>query len=275
MRRLPSAIASTPTTRAEKTLAGAGESRAVQKSSDADSFFVRALSWLFSREIFLFLRDSPESSRARSRRWPRSIGSFTVCPVVVVWPGLRKLRRRISTGERPTTWAMRSMWRSSAKRDCGAPKSAERAMRRRIGGDGFGANADAGPIVRAAGVNGAARENDGRKSFVGAAVDGEVNFSGENFAVFAHGSTVARSGRMALGRGSHIFHAVIDNFHRFAGLHGEKRGMCGDHRGIFFLAAKSAAGFHLHNADAICGQDLKVSAGLCECSKDIGASPRR
>ncbi len=59
---------------------------------------------------------------------------------------------------------------------------------------------------------------------------------------------------MALGGGGHVFHAVVDNFYGFARLHREKRGVGGDHRGVFFFAAESAAGFYLDDADAIGGQ---------------------
>ena len=100
-------------------------------------------------------------------------------------------------------------------------ESAERAVRRGIGGDGFGANADTRPVVRAARVNGAARENDGGEGFVGAAIDGEIDLSTENSAVFADSGAEPGAGRMALGGGGHVFHAIVNNLHRFAGLPGE------------------------------------------------------
>ena len=43
------------------------------------------------------------------------------CPTALVWPVWMKLRRRNSSGESPAAAATRSMWRSSAKRLCGAP----------------------------------------------------------------------------------------------------------------------------------------------------------
>ena len=70
-------------------------------------------------------------------------------------------------------------------------KAAEGAVGRRVGGDGFCADADAGPVVGAAGVNGAAGEDDGRQSFVGAAVEREIDFASEKFAVFADGGADA------------------------------------------------------------------------------------
>src|ERR1700676_4428843 len=49
---------------------------------------------------------------ASGRSWAVAVGS----------PVERKLRRRNSSGERPTTLAILSMWRSRAKMLCGAPK---------------------------------------------------------------------------------------------------------------------------------------------------------
>ena len=62
---------------------------------------------------------------------------------------------------------------------------------------------------------------------------------------------MARARRMALGGGDHVLGAVVDHFHGLAGFPREQRGVSGDHRRIFFLAAEAAAGFGLHDADAI------------------------
>jgi len=69
-------------------------------------------------------------------------------------------------------------------------ESAEGAVRRHIGGDGAAANAHVGAVVRTGGVNRAARENDRRKSFVGAAVNGEVDFDREELAIAREGGLV-------------------------------------------------------------------------------------
>ena len=192
---------------------------------------------------------------------------------MVVWPGLRKLRRRISTGDNANDLGDAVHVTFERKERLRRAKSAKRAVRRSIGGNGFGANADAGPIVSAAGVNGAAGKNDGRESFVGAAVDGEVDFSAENSAVFADSGAMAGAGRMALRGGRHVFHAVVNNFDRLAGLHGEERGVGGDHGRIFFLAAKSAAGFHLHDADAICGEVAELHEGFVDVVGTLKRTP--
>ena len=55
---------------------------------------------------------------------------------------------------------------------------------------------------------------------------------------------------MTLGSGRHVFHAVVDNLHRPSRFHGQQRGVAGDHRGIFFFAAKGPARLGLHHANA-------------------------
>ena len=122
-------------------------------------------------------------------------------------------------------------------------------------------------------MNGAAREDNGRQSLVGAAVNGEIDFAAENFAVFADCSAMARSRRMALGGGGHVFHAVVNHFDGLPGFPGEERGVRGNHRGIFFLAAKRAAGFHLHDADAILGQAEKLHEGFVDVIRTLQRAP--
>ena len=51
-----------------------------------------------------------------------STGSTKGWPVAVWSPVARKFWRRTASGERLRVWAILSMWRSRAKRDCGAPK---------------------------------------------------------------------------------------------------------------------------------------------------------
>ena len=111
----------------------------------------------------------------------------------------------------------------------GRAESAKGALGRGVGGDSFGANADAGPVVGATGVNGAAREDYGRESFVGAAGDGEVNFAAEDFAVFGDGGAMAGAGRVALGGCDHILGAVVDKLDWLAGFPREQRRVAGDH----------------------------------------------
>ena len=107
-------------------------------------------------------------------------------------------------------------------------EAAEGSVGRDVGGDGFGADGQVGPVVGAGGVDGAAGEDDGGEGHVGAAVDGEVDFSGEEFAVFADGGAMARAGGVALGGGGHVFGAVVAELYWMAGLHGEQRGVAAD-----------------------------------------------
>ncbi len=59
-------------------------------------------------------------------------------------------------------------------------EAAEGSVGRDVGGHGFGADAEGGPVVGAGGVDGAAREDDGRERGVGAAVEGEVDLAAED-----------------------------------------------------------------------------------------------
>ena len=137
-------------------------------------------------------------------------------------------------------------------------EAAESAVGRRVGGDGAAADADIGTFVRAGGMNGATGENDGGKSFVGAAVEREVDIHGEEFAFTGEGGAMAGARRMTLGGGGHVFRAIVNYFYGFTGFPGEKSGVAGEHGGIFFLAAEAAAGFGLHDADALFGEAEKA-----------------
>ena len=67
---------------------------------------------------------------------------------------------------------------------------------------------------------------------------------------------MAHDRRMPLRRRQQIFDAVVDHLHRTAGLQRQDRGMAGQHRRVFFLAAEPAAGFGLHDAHAV-GRQLQ------------------
>ena len=73
-------------------------------------------------------------------------------------------------------------------------EAAEGSVGREVGGHGFGADSQRGPVVGAGGVDGAAREDDGGEGDVGSAVEGEVDFAAEDAAVFADGGAVAACG---------------------------------------------------------------------------------
>src|SRR3954451_1020509 len=58
---------------------------------------------------------------------------------------------------------------------------------------------------------------------------------------------------MSLGRGDHVFDAVVDDLDRPTGLVREQRRVPGDHRRVFLLPAETATGLCLHNADRRAG----------------------
>ena len=78
-------------------------------------------------------------------------------------------------------------------------------------------------------MDSAARKDDRRERRVRSTIDGELDFAAENSSVFTDGGTVARARRMALRRGGHVFHAVVDNFHGASGFHRQQRGVARDH----------------------------------------------
>src|SRR5580704_13916240 len=115
-------------------------------------------------------------------------------------------------------------------------ESAEGPVGVYVGGHGFGADGDVGPVVGARGVDGAAGEDYGGEGGVGSAVDGEVDLSGQEFAVLRYGGAVAGSAWMALGGGGHVFGAVVAELYGMAGLHGEECGVAADDAGEVLFA---------------------------------------
>src|SRR5580704_1458071 len=69
-------------------------------------------------------------------------------------------------------------------------KTAESAVGRGIGGHGAAANADVEALVRSSGMDGSTREDDRRKRLVGAAVDGEIDVHGQQFAFARDGGSM-------------------------------------------------------------------------------------
>ena len=94
----------------------------------------------------------------------------------------------------------------------------------------------------------------GGEGGVGAAVEGEVDLSGKEFAVLADGGAVAGAAGMALGGGGHVFGAVVAELHRMAGLHREQRGVAADDGGEVFFAAEGSAGLGLDDAALFGGE---------------------
>ena len=133
-------------------------------------------------------------------------------------------------------------------------EAAERAVGRRVRHRRAAADADVIAAIRPAGVNHAAREDDGAQRRVGAAVEHGVDLDRRQPAVARHAGLVADDRRMALRRRDHVLDAVVDQLHRPAGLLREQRGVPGDHRRVLFLAAEAAAGLRLHDADLVARQ---------------------
>jgi hypothetical protein len=105
---------------------------------------------------------------------------------------------------------------------------------------------------RTRGVQHAAREDDGAQRRAGAAVEQDVDVHGRQPAVARHAGAVADDARMPLRRRQHVFHAVMPrSLTGRAAPERCQRGVAGDHRRIVFLAAESAAGFRLDDADTI------------------------
>ena len=131
---------------------------------------------------------------------------------------------------------------------------AERAVGRRVGHHGPAANTDVVAAVGAGRVNDAAREHDRAQRRVGPAVEQHVDIDGRQPAVARHAGSMADDRRVALGRRQHVLDAVVNQLHRAPRFQGEKRRVPGNHRRVLLLAAETAAGLGLHDADLIARQ---------------------
>ncbi len=128
-------------------------------------------------------------------------------------------------------------------------EAAKGSVWRMIGGNGFAANSDGWPVVRPGGVNCSARQHYRRKRRINSAVNREINFRRQQLAVFADCCANARSRRMAFGCRDHVFGAVVNHLDRFARFPRQQSRVSCNHRRIFFLATKPAAGHGLHHAN--------------------------
>jgi hypothetical protein len=113
-------------------------------------------------------------------------------------------------------------------------------------------------------MDGAAGEDYGGEGGVGTAVEGEVDLSGEEFAVLRYGGAVACSAGMALGGGGHVFGAVVAELYGMAGLHGEECGVAADDAGEVLFAAEGSAGFGLDDAALFGGEVEDEREGVDE-----------
>ncbi len=98
-------------------------------------------------------------------------------------------------------------------------EAAEGSVGRDVGGHGFGADGEVGPVIWAGGVDGSAGEDDRGECHVGAPVDGEIDFAGEEFAFFADCGAMAGAGGVALGGGGHVLGAVVAEFYGVPRFH--------------------------------------------------------
>ena len=103
-------------------------------------------------------------------------------------------------------------------------------------------------------MNQPARQHDRAQRGVGAAVEHGVDVHRGQASVARHAGAMPDDRGMPLGRRQHVLDAVVDELHGPPRLTREQRRVPGDHRRVFFLAAKSAAGLGLDDADLVAGQ---------------------
>src|SRR6266481_1581433 len=148
-------------------------------------------------------------------------------------------------------------------------------VRRSICRHGLPTNADIGPIIGTTRVNCAPRQDYGRQRRVCAAINREVDLSAQNLSVLADRGAVTRARRMTLRSRRHAFQAVIDDFHRASRLHGEKRRVARNYRGIIFLASESAPGLSLHHTNFLCQQIAQRHQRLMYVIRTLQRTPHR
>src|SRR5579871_4584296 len=205
--------------RRKVALAGSGKSSSMEKSGDSNSFFARG-GLIFGLKVFFL-------------RFVITQLQFSIEKLIQIdWFANHLLRGCGLTGLEKiaaTDFYRRNSERSRdavhvafhRKQALGRAKSAKCTMRWSIGRDGAGPYADVRPMIGSAGVNRAAREDNGRERGVGAAVNYEFDLSAQNFAFSGNGSAMPRARRMALGGGNHVFHSVVHELYRLAGFHRE------------------------------------------------------
>ena len=207
--------------------AGTRETCAVQKSRDSNSFSVRP-SFIFVRKT-LFLRDIVgkfQSPFEQTIQINIFLDGLFRCGRLA---GLQKISAADFDGRNPYDLSDAVHVAFHSEKALRRAESAEGSVRRRIGGNRLRANAHIGPVIRTTGMDSAARKDDRRERRVRSTIDGELDFAAENSSVFTDGGTVARARRMALRRGGHVFHTVVDNFHGASGFHRQQRGVARDH----------------------------------------------
>ena len=184
-----------------------------------------------------------------------------------------KLRRRNSSGGEPRRRRDAVHLQLEREDRLRRAEAAEGAVRRGVGRDRLRADPDVRTVVGTGGVNRPARQHDRRQRAVRAAVDDELDVHRQQPAVGVDRRAMPRSRRMPLGRGDHVLEPVVDHLHGPAGLPREQRGVTGEDRRVFLLAAESAAGLHLHDANALGRQVEQTRRARGECSRGTASSP--
>ena len=143
-------------------------------------------------------------------------------------------------------------------------EAAECAVGRSVGEHRAAANACVVAAIRAGGVNAASRHDHRTQRDVCAAVENDVDVHRDDGSIALHAGAMAHDGGMSLGRGDHVLGAVVDDLHGPSGLEREQCRVSGDHGRILFLAAESAAGLGLHDANV-----RVLAEEALECLHDI------
>ena len=93
--------------------------------------------------------------------------------------------------------------------------------------------------------------------------------------VARHRRPVPRARRMPLGRRHHVLGAIVNELDRLAGLPRQQRRMTRDDRRVLFLAAKAAAGLHLHDAHLVGRQVEERPQRLVDVVRALHRAPDR
>ena len=84
---------------------------------------------------------------------------------------------------------------------------------------------------------------------------------------------MARARRVTFRRRGHVFHAVVDDFHRPTGLDGQERRMRRNHGRKLFFSAKGAACLHLHDTNFLFGKAAKRHQSFVNVVRTLQRTP--
>ncbi len=152
-------------------------------------------------------------------------------------------------------------------------EAAKGSVRRHVRRNGATLDANVRAKVWPGGVNRSARQHDRRERGVSSAVNDEIYLHAEQFSFARDSRAMLRPGRMALGRGRHVFRAVVNNLDGSTGFPGEEGRVPRDHRRIFFLAAEAAARLDLHDANFVFRQIEQFQQRLVNIIRALHRTP--